>query len=141
MEREIKKTAIFPDGGIPQRYICIKMLEGDHEVERRTRELPLNEQIFARRDKEQAYIGKLLREDPESAFTNARYGFIAGGLQETLTEKGQKTDKTKLLDSILTHRYLGFPLFFLFLWVMFEATFRLGGLSNGVDRMAGGPTG
>lgn len=126
MEREIKNCNIS-GWGIPQRYICIKMLEGDHEVERRTRELPLNEQIFARRDKEQAYIGKLLREDPESAFTNARYGFIAGGLQETLTEKGQKTDKTKLLDSILTHRYLGFPLFFLFLWVMFEATFRLGG--------------
>lgn len=124
MERELHREV--GNWEMPLRYVCVKLLEGDKEVESRIRTLPMREQIFTRRDKERSYIEKLLREDPESAFTNARYGFIAGGLKETLTEKIHFAEKTKLLDSIVTNRYLGFPFFFLFLWVMFEATFRLG---------------
>ncbi len=125
MERELAQREV-KNWEMPLRYVCVKLLEGDKEVESRIRMLPGREQIFARRDKERTYIEKLLREDPESAFTNARYGFIAGGLKETLTEKIHFAEKTKLLDSIVTNKYLGFPLFFLFLWIMFEATFRLG---------------
>lgn len=125
MERDLMGKGI---SGLkaPLRYICIKLLEGDSAVEKEIRSLPRSEEIFARRDKERTYIERLLREDPEAAFTNARYGFIAGGLQETLTEKTNFTDTTKLIDSIVTNKYVGFPLFFIFLWLMFEATFRLG---------------
>lgn len=112
--------------GVPNRYLAIKLLEGDKEVEQQAETLPQYAQIKAYRDKEQKYVEKLLREDPEAAFTNARYGFISGGLKETLTEKVHFPDATKLLDSIVTHKYVGFPLFFLFLWIMFETTFRLG---------------
>ncbi|MCE5204821.1 MAG: ferrous iron transport protein B [Porphyromonadaceae bacterium] len=125
IERELAQSEV-KNWKMPLRYVCVKLLEGDKEVEDRIRVLAGHEQIFARRDKERTYIEKLLREDPESAFTNARYGFIAGGLKETLTEKIHFAEKTKLLDSIVTNKYLGFPLFFLFLWIMFEATFRLG---------------
>ncbi|WP_352420979.1 ferrous iron transport protein B [Proteiniphilum sp.] len=129
MEREFKNVepALYAAWNMPLRYICVKLLEGDKDIETRIRTLPQREQILSRRDKERVYIEKLLREDPESVFTNARYGFIAGGLKETLTEKTQFSEKTKLLDAIVTNKYIGFPLFFLFLWVMFEATFRLGG--------------
>lgn len=128
MEREFKSVepTLYAGWTMPLRYICIKLLEGDKDIEKRVRTLPQQQQIFYRKDKERTYIEKLLREDPESAFTNARYGFIAGGLKETLTEKTFFSDKTKLIDALVTHKYIGFPLFFLFLWIMFEATFRLG---------------
>lgn len=128
MEREFKSVPadLYAGWNMPVRYISIKLLEGDSDIKKYVHTLPQQEQILNRRDKERAYIEKLLREDPESAFTNARYGFIAGGLKETLTEKTQFSEKTKLLDAIVTHKYIGFPLFFLFLWIMFEATFRLG---------------
>ena len=84
-------------------------------MEKRVASLSGGKQILARRDKERAYIEKLLREDPESAFTNARYGFIAGGLKETLTEKTHRADNTRLLDAIPTNKHVGVPLFFLFL--------------------------
>src|SRR5690606_38777952 len=71
-------------------------------------------------------IEKLLREDAESAFTNARYGFFAGGARETLEQLPEKVDKGKLFDLTVTNKYLGLPIFFLYLWRMFEATFRLG---------------
>lgn len=125
MERELKNH-YQSKRGIPLRYICIKLLEGDQEAEKQISNSPQHDQIIARRNKERHYIEKLLREDTESAFTNARYGFIAGGLKETLDEKPKTVDKSKLIDSIVTNKYLGFPIFFLFLWVMFETTFRLG---------------
>lgn len=111
---------------MPKRYIGIKLLEGDKEVESTIRKFDKGKELLARRNKERDYIERLLKEDPESAFTNARYGFIAGALKETLSEKTKFEDKTAVLDSVLTNKYFGLPLFFLFLWIMFEATFRIG---------------
>ncbi len=125
MERELKEH-YQPKRGMPLRHVCIKLLEGDKDILKQVQNLPNQEHIISRKAKEQNYIEKLLREDPESAFTNARYGFIAGGLQETLSEKTQFTNKTKLIDTIVTNKYIGFPLFFLFMWIMFETTFRVG---------------
>ncbi|MDO5522857.1 MAG: ferrous iron transport protein B [Bacteroidia bacterium] len=116
----------FSRMNMPKRYIGVKLLEGDSEVEKATALHDKSKELIARRDKERDYIEKLLKEDPESAFTNARYGFIAGALKETLSEKTTLEDKTTVIDSILTNKYLGLPLFFVFLWIMFEATFRLG---------------
>lgn len=111
---------------IPLRYLCIKLLENDKDVEEIVLALPNSDKIFARADRERNYIEDLLREDSESAFTNARYGFVAGGLRETLTEKTNFSETTRIIDTIVTNKYVGFPLFFLFMWIMFEATFRLG---------------
>ena len=125
MKRELSTNG-YSRLSMPKRYIGIKLLEGDTEVEKSVSTHSGNPELLARRGKERDYIEKLLKEDPESAFTNARYGFIAGALKETLTEKTHFEDKTTALDSILTNKYLGLPLFFAFLWIMFEATFRLG---------------
>jgi ferrous iron transport protein B len=60
---------------------------------------------------------------------NAKYGFIHGALQEAGYQQGEREDAyqvTKVLDSIITNKYVGFPLFFLFLYIMFEVTFTLG---------------
>ncbi len=111
---------------MPLRYVCIKLLEGDKDIKNSVSTLQNHEKIFARAERERGYIENLLREDPESAFTNARYGFIAGGLRETLSEKTTVSDTTRILDTIVTNKYIGFPLFFVFMWVMFEATFTLG---------------
>ena len=59
---------------------------------------------------------------------NAKYGFINGALKECFIE-GNNPDAhqiTKVLDSIVTNRWLGFPLFFVFLWFMFWVTFTVG---------------
>ena len=111
---------------VPLRYACIKLLENDEDIKEGVSTLPNQQAIFARAERERKYVEKLLREDPESAFTNARYGFVAGALRETLSEKTSSSETTRILDKILTNKVFGFPLFFLFMWVMFEATFTLG---------------
>ena len=69
-----------------------------------------------------------MQEDCETAFTNARYGFISGALRETYEQNMIKeATSTQIIDLFVTHKVLGFPIFILFMWIMFEATFRLGG--------------
>ena len=125
MERELQEVDL-EQLHMPKRYTCVKLLEGDKDVEQAIADLPKYAGIVSRRDKERSYIEKLLKEDPESAFTNARYGFIAGALKETLGARIHFSLTTTKLDAIFAHKYLGLPLFFLFLWITFEATFRLG---------------
>ena len=113
--------------GVSKRYLSIKLLEKDREVESFIKELPHSERILAERDRNTEQIEDILQEDSETAFTNARYGFISGALQETFQQKKLKeVSKTQIIDVFVTHKLFGFPIFILFMWAMFEATFRLG---------------
>lgn len=111
---------------MPLRYLSVKLLEGDEYVEKDIAALKRGKEYMARRDKENDYMERLLKEDAESAFVNARYGFITGALKETFEDKKSIHAKTDALDAVFTNKYFGLPIFFVFLWVMFEATFRLG---------------
>jgi ferrous iron transporter FeoB len=114
---------------VSKRFLAIKLLEGDKEVEEFVRALPGGSAsaILLERDKNAAYIKDLLLEDSETSFTNARYGFIAGALQETFEPgKLKNASPTQFIDLLVTHKVWGFPIFIAFMWVMFETTFRLG---------------
>lgn len=111
----------------PRRYLSIKLLEKDKDVEAYAQSLYDDKEIFELRDAEVLRIEETLGEDTETALTDARYGFISGGLKQTLKEKTNESDITRIIDAVVTNKYLGFPLFFFFMWVMFECTFRLGG--------------
>lgn len=132
LEKEKETPLIFP-----RRYISTKLLEKDKDVDSYVGSLPNAADIYALRDSEVKYIEDTLKEDTESVLTNARYGFVAGGLKQTLKEKLFESDITRMIDAVVTNKYIGFPVFFFFMWVMFECTFRLGGypmewIENGV---------
>ena len=112
---------------LSKRYLAIKLLEGDPEVESFVKSMPGSETVIHERDRNVAQIETLLKEDCETAFTNARYGFISGALRETYEQnKIKEATSTQIIDLFVTHKVLGFPIFILFMWIMFEATFRLG---------------
>lgn len=111
------------------RFLSIKLLEKDAKAEELAKSLPNGNDILATRDKAADYIMAETKEDSETAIMNAKYGIIHGALHESGCEEGTKTDTyqaTHLIDSIITNKYVGFPLFFLFLYIMFEVTFTLG---------------
>ncbi|WP_321571411.1 ferrous iron transport protein B [Parabacteroides goldsteinii] len=112
---------------LSKRYLSIKLLEGDPEIERFIQTLSGSETIIEERDRNVVQIEELLLEDSETAFTNARYGFISGAVRETYEQnKIKEATSTQIIDLFVTHKVLGFPIFILFMWIMFEATFRLG---------------
>ena len=109
------------------RFLSIKLLENDRDIERVIAELPNGSDILAIRNREAENISKAMREDSEQAITDAKYGFISGALKETFTQgKLEREQTTRVIDSIVTHRIWGYPIFFLFLYIMFEGTFVLG---------------
>ncbi|MDR0745796.1 MAG: ferrous iron transport protein B [Mediterranea sp.] len=109
------------------RFLAIKLLENDKDVEGLIRRMPNGGDILEKRDKLARRMYELTKEDTESAMTDAKYGFISGALRETFTDNHREQKQTtKVLDAIVTHRFWGFPIFFLFMYLMFESTFVLG---------------
>lgn len=111
------------------RYLAIKLLEKDSETEAMIRQLPNAKEIIDKRDTEAKRIKDDTQEDSETAIMDAKYGFIHGALQEAGYAEGNKTDTyqaTHLIDSVITNRYAGFPIFFILLYVMFQVTFSVG---------------
>lgn len=115
------------------RFLAIKLLENDKDIEQRViSTLPNGEEVIRVRDKEAERIRLSINEDSEQAITDAKYGFITGALKETYTEKNQNTEMfTRIVDSIVTHKIWGFPIFFVFLYLMFECTFVFGEYPKG----------
>lgn len=109
------------------RFLSIKLLENDKDIERFVTTLPNGKEILEIRDKEQQRFRNISKEDSEQAITDAKYSYIAGALRETYTDNHQEQKQvTHVIDSIVTHRIWGYPIFFLFLYIMFEGTFVLG---------------
>ncbi len=111
------------------RYLAIKMLENDKDVQRIIDTLPGAKTIDDARNAAAAKIKEETQQDSETAIMDAKYGFIHGALQEAQYSTGNKHDTyqtTHIIDRIITNRYVGFPIFIIILFVMFEATFVIG---------------
>ena len=111
------------------RYLAIKYLECDKEIEALIEKLPNRDEIIAARLEEHKKLEELLHSNTESAIVDAKYGFIQGLLKETYTTNTTpKTKKTitDKIDAIVTNKWLAFPIFLLLLYVMFQATFAIG---------------
>ena len=111
------------------RFLAIKMLENDSDAEKVIAAQPNHEEIIAVTYEEKKRIEEELHEQSESAIVDAKYGFISGALKETYhpqVVKEHHRTLTERIDSVVTNRFMGYPIFFLLLFLMFEATFSLG---------------
>ena len=115
------------------RYLSLKLLEHDSQVldylgKHMAGENRMDDLTHAR-DKASARVMEETGNDSETAIMDAKYGFIHGALKEAKFKTGTKEDTykvTHLIDHVLSHKYFGFPIFFLLLYIMFETTFSLG---------------
>ncbi len=121
------------------RFLAIKLLENDKDLEKMATALPNGRDILDTRDKEEQRLRNAIGEDSEQAIADAKYGFISGALKETYVDNHMDRERTtRVIDFIVTHRIWGYPIFFLFLYIMFQATFVLGDYPmQGIDRLVG----
>ena len=118
------------------RYLAIKLLENDHAVEHYVGQHMNDENRPEDRKSLNATrtyaANRVLEEtgtDAETAIMDAKYGFINGALKEAGYTTGNNNDTyktTHIIDNVLSHKYFGFPIFFLILYIMFHTTFSLG---------------
>jgi ferrous iron transport protein B len=111
------------------RWIAIKLLEDDKILKERVIEKTGDKgsEILEQAGIHRSHIMNIFDEEPEIIFTDERYGFIAGIVKEAMTTSTkQRVDISRNIDLVLTNRFLGFPIFFFFIWAMFQITFTLG---------------
>ena len=111
------------------RFLAIKYLENDKEVESVIEKLPNRDEIIVARFQEQQRINEMLQSSAESALVDAKYAFVQGALAETYEPyqgKKKRTTLTDKIDALVTHRWAAFPLFLLVLYFVFNSTFVIG---------------
>jgi len=111
----------------PPRYFAMKLLEGDRYAVEQLRSCEHFPQWMEECDREARKIEAQLGEDVETAFANQKYGFISGALKETYTAGSSDPMRaTEVIDTFVTHKLWGFPIFFFLMWLMFYCTYALG---------------
>lgn len=139
----IRKDSGFVDA-YSSRFMALKFLENDREVISKMCCLEDEEQIEKLAQHERQKIQSFYNEESDHVLADDRYAFVRGALKECYKRKNTLTNKSTItdrIDSVLTSKIWGFPIFLLFLWVMFESTFFLGDyplqwIESGVDWIA-----
>ena len=111
------------------RYLAIKYLEGDKDIEKTLSATPLATALAAARDEESQRIQSLIGTSPESAIVDAKYAFIQGALAETYEKYQQERPRRTLtdrIDAVVTNKWLAFPIFVAILYIVFWTTFKVG---------------
>ncbi len=128
IQQELKKNKGLTDK-VSSRFYAIKLLEKDKGAQFSLSRTKNYEKIKEVAESEIYKLESQLIEDSETLITDAKYGFISGALKETYQpnkfKRKLKTD-TELIDTFITHKIFGFPIFIFFLWIMFQTTFKLG---------------
>ena len=116
-----------PHHNYSARFLAIKLLENDRQVEEIVQRLENCAEILAERDICQKEIQEEIDEDSESAITDAKYGYVQGAMKETF-QKVQRYKRlmTKRIDAVVTHQVWGYPIFLLLMYFMFFCTFNIG---------------
>lgn len=128
IRNEIKKDKPI-QAKLSSRYLAIRLIDKDQEVINSLQESSNFNKIKEVSQKEIERIESRLNGESSHLITDAKYGFIAGALKETYAQGIHwRYAVTEKIDQLLTHKYLGFPFFILFMFVTFFATFRLGSI-------------
>ncbi|MFT3891912.1 MAG: ferrous iron transport protein B [Anaerolineales bacterium] len=126
-EREIAKLIAafeeiqFDTGKYPQRWLAIKLLEADSDILSRVQSMPNGEQVITRAQQGAIHLKDMLGDDVDLLTADRRYGYINGvvrqSLQRPLIDRITLTDR---IDNIVTHKWLGLPVFFTVMYIIFR---------------------
>jgi len=111
----------FDTGRYPQRWLAIKLLEGDADILSRVQAMPNGMQVITLAQQNAEHLKAMLGDDVDLLTADRRYGYINGvvrqSLQRPLMDRITLTDR---VDDIVTHKWLGLPFFFAIMYVVFR---------------------
>jgi ferrous iron transport protein B len=125
----------------PSRWLAIKLLEGDHDIQIRLKELKGSSELLAAAEKSIAHLEKIYGDDVDVIIADHRYGWINGLVHEAVKHTSpDRLTKSDKVDRIVTHRLLGIPIFLIAMWVVFKMTTDISApYLDWVDGVIGGP--
>lgn len=120
IEHKIEKLSVMMQAHYPThssvRWHAIKLLEDDEEVRK---EHPIQ-------------ITNVVDRSYEKEIIQCKYAYIEKVVKETLFHKSKKAASTDKIDKLLTHPFLGIPVFLLIMCFVFFLTFAVGDALKGV---------
>ncbi|MBI4911442.1 MAG: ferrous iron transport protein B [Acidobacteria bacterium] len=112
---------------IPPRWLAIQLLEGSAQAAALVAESHAQTAVQAQAEASRAFLERHLGDDCPTLLAERRYGFAHGLVKEVLrAPKVVPRGATDRLDSVLTHRWLGIPIFVLVMVAVYSLTFVLG---------------
>ncbi|MFP4241638.1 MAG: ferrous iron transport protein B [Chitinispirillaceae bacterium] len=124
---KLEESSVLKNCGVPPRWAALKLLENDSQIKELLAPLPGGKEIIAHAQQIALQIQDIMGEDTESLIAEARYGFIAGAIRETVKKNlPSRVEVSDQIDRVVTHPVWAYPLFVVFMWLLFQATFTLG---------------
>ncbi|MFA5087728.1 MAG: ferrous iron transport protein B, partial [Candidatus Omnitrophota bacterium] len=108
----------------PSRWLAIKLLEQDSEVNKTVAASPVYKDIGDQLEKSVSHLKKLFGDSPEALLAEGRYGFISGACSEAMrrTYETRHTVSDRI-DSLLINHFFGLPIFLGLIWMVFRFIF------------------
>ena len=104
-----------------KRWLAIKLLEKDVEILERVQGMDGGERIVAFARERAQHVESMLGDDFDLLTADRRYGYINGvvrqSLHRPLIDRLTLTDR---IDNIVTHKWLGLPVFFAVMYIVFR---------------------
>ncbi len=125
----------------PARWLAIKLLEGDEDVQERLTVLKGGDALLVEAEKSILNLGKHFGDDVDVALADRRYGWINGLVREVVKRPAEnRLTVSDKIDRVVTHRLLGIPIFLAAMWVVFKLTSDVSApFLDWVDGVIGGP--
>ena len=146
IERAVRQLtdalADLPDlQGYRPRWLAVKLIEGDAQARRVVSQSPQAAAVLALADRLLDKLHRVYGEDVDIALADARYGFVRGLTRQVLT-RPQQPPRTfsDRIDQIVTHRWLGIPLFLFLMYVVFNLVQNVAApFMDWIDALISGP--
>lgn len=127
IEREIAKLISafdevqFDTGSYPKRWLALKLLEADTDILEHVKNMPKGEDVIIHAQKGAEHVSSVLGDDFDLLTADRRYGYINGIVRQTLHRPFMdRMTLTDHIDDIVTHRWLGLPVFFAVMYIVFR---------------------
>ncbi len=106
-----------------KRWLAIKLLEWDKEIIVKDH----SDEILSVVGMSREHLRKVCGDQPQTLIADRRYGYISGACQEAVKSTTElRHDFSDRVDSVLTNRVFGLPIFICLMYIVFQLTFSLG---------------
>jgi ferrous iron transport protein B len=105
----------------PPRWLALKLLEAEADVAAEIAARPGGPAVLRLARERAAYLEATLGDEVGILTADRRYGFINGVARQVLRQPAlDRLSLTRRIDDVVTHRWLGLPIFFAVMYVVFR---------------------
>jgi ferrous iron transport protein B len=112
---------ITPAATLPLRWTALKLLEGDEAIAMQVAALPGGQAVVSTAAAAAAELSVVCGDDVDMLVADQRYGAINAIVREVVQRpKNEAPTRTQRIDDVVTHRWLGLPIFFAIMYIVFR---------------------